>query len=195
MGWLFFIRLKNMKAKKIFLNLVVLTGILPFIVGAYLIFHRPLPVPTQPVSSAREPIVSGFEFSRYEKGKKLFTVNAREAYLTDKKIPRLGFCLGPFKTTRLEEVKVVFFADNQPASRLISQYATMDLRKKDFIFEGSPALLTRDNRLLSAESIAWDGKAKLLRAQGNCFLGAADKQVSAEALTTDCLLKNFQLSR
>jgi hypothetical protein len=185
-----------MKAKKILLGLIVLVGILPFLMGICLVLtgaRQPLAVGQTVLS--REPLMSGFEFIKYEKGKKLFTVSAKEAYVVDKKLPYFGFCLGPLKTTRLEDVEVVFFEDNLAVSRLLCRFGSMDLRKKEFVFEDKPSLLTQDQRHLSAERISWSQGARTLRAEGNCFLTIENKEVSAEGLTVDYLLENFQLIR
>jgi len=186
-----------MKRKKIVFALAVSAGLLLILGKVYVVltpkFFSPPARQIKNLNTSRDPLATGFEFTKFVKGQKVFTVRAEKTYLRDKKMEQFGFCLGPFKVTSLEDVQLTFFENNQPISRLASKYAVMDLQKKDFVFTGSPALFTADKSALGAERISLNAAQNNLRAQGNCFLAARGESIVAKEIITDPLLKNFQV--
>jgi hypothetical protein len=146
------------------------------------------------VAPEGQPLIDGFEFTKYISGKKVYTLNADRLYFRDKKIDYLGLRIGLLKQAQLESVEVTFF-DNQgrPASYLNSASAILDVNHKNISFLGSPSLITQDRKVLSAKSISWEDSRKQLSAQGKCFLGIDGHSYSAQTIETDPALKSFKL--
>lgn len=140
-----------------------------------------------------EPLIADFKFTDYVSGKKNFTVNAEKFYLRNKKVNPLGFRIAAGKSVEMEKVGMVFYKDGSPVSRITSKYASMDMKNKNIIFEGHPALITEDKRILAAEKIVWDNNKKSLYAQDRCVLGAGGKRYLADRIDSDVELKNFSI--
>jgi lipopolysaccharide assembly outer membrane protein LptD (OstA) len=69
----------------------------------------------------------------------------------------------------------------------------MDIRKKDIIFEGRPALITEDKKVLGGDKITWNNNSQRLFAQGRCFIGAGGETKEADRVHADVALNNFTM--
>jgi hypothetical protein len=145
--------------------------------------------------SPEEPIMRGFQFTKYVFGKKIYTVNADTFSLKDKKLGFGSFTTSLAKTTELQHVEVTFYNDNKPVSTIVSMFAEMDMKQKNLIFYGTPSLMTEDNKALSADKMIWRDASNNLLAQGRCFLGVSGQTVTAERITTDVGLNNFSIGK
>ena len=145
-------------------------------------------------SAEEEPVITGFQFTGYSFGNKIFTINAERLYLRNRKVKPFGFRIAFGKLAEIEEVCVTFYKDNKPVSRLNSNQATMDMKRKDIIFHGKPVLVTEDYKVLTAESFTWNNAQMRLEAKDKCSLGAEGKIRRATSIATDVEIKDFTIS-
>lgn len=152
-----------------------------------------LPQKTDKQPQAENPLFDGFQFTEYTNGKKSYSLQAENFYLRNKLVKPFGFRIAFGKSAELGGVTVTFYRDDRPVSTLYSRGAVLDVRHKDIIFEGNPALLTGDKRTLSAKKIFWSNTARRLTAEDRCILGAEGKRYSAARINTDVELIDFTL--
>lgn len=181
------------------LNRIALLAIAGLGVAAFAtikISPQPKPQP-QPFSaqdvSASKPLISGFSLTEYDSGNKAFTINAEKMFLRKKKVRPFGFRVALGKSAQMDDVEIIFYKDNQAVSNLASQKATIDIAKKDIIFDGKPIMMTQDKRMLGADKITWNNSTKQLFAQGRCFLAAEGKIYNGKTINSDVELKNFTM--
>ncbi len=140
------------------------------------------------------PVMTGFQLTAYDSGKKSMLIRADKLYVRNRKINPLGFRIALGKSAELEEVDATFFKDNKPVACLHSKTAVMDKKRSNILFKGRPFLLTGSQRSLKAREIFWDNSESKLFAKGNCALGI-DKTVHKGAtVTTDVELRDFQVT-
>ena len=138
--------------------------------------------------------MSGFSFTEYESGDRIFTINAESFYLRNKKVEPFGFRIALGKSAELEGVEVIFYRDDKQISRIWSKSAIMDMMKKDIVFQGKPVLITEDKRTLSAEKIVWDNFQNKLSAEEGCAIAAGGKMRFGDKINTDIELKDFTIA-
>lgn len=179
------------------LNRIALLAIAGLAVAAFAIIKISPQPKSQPLFSqnvsAPKPLISGFSLTEYDSGNKTFTINAEKMFLRKKKISPFGFRVALGKSAQMDGVEIIFYKDNQPVSNLASQKATIDIAKKDIIFDGKPIMMTQDKRMLGADKITWDNSAKQLVAQGRCFIAAEGKIYNGKTINSDVELKNFTM--
>ena len=181
--------------------LLILTGAIAtgfFIYNINTLYNKKIPLTARITAnnnlSARqteEPLISGFEFTEYAKGGRKFSIKAEKFFLKNKLVKPFGFRIATGKTAELKGVDVVFYREGKPVSSIYSKAAVMDMRKKDILFEGKPALVTEDKRTLSARTITWNNFERRISAKGNCILGADGKRYLARSIDSDIELKDF----
>ncbi|MCM8781476.1 MAG: LPS export ABC transporter periplasmic protein LptC [Candidatus Omnitrophica bacterium] len=154
----------------------------------------PAPFNFEILPAKEEPVMTGFQITEYNRGEKSFTISAERFYLRNKKVKPFGFRIAHGKSAELERVEVIFYKDNKPISYLYSKTAVMNVKRKDVIFEGKPALITQDMKTLSAQKIIWNNFQKRLIAEGSCSLGAEGKRYKGGRIDTDIELKNFNIT-
>ena len=160
------------------------------------IFVHKEPADTYPAASRNnhpEPLMTGFQFTEYSQGKKYFTVDAEKFYLRNKKVNPLGFRIALGKCAELENVKVVFYADNRPVSYLTSRTAILDSKNKDMVFQGKPLLITEDKRVMEADTIGWNNADRRLVAYDHCMIGAEGTTRRADSISTDAALRDVTI--
>lgn len=189
--------LKEKKFSRFLINALTSLGVIVLCLPVIFLAHQPdeqVSAPQTTSSVIEQPLIDGFEFTKYAAGKRIYSLNAQKLYLRDKNLGYSGLRIGLLKQAELEGVKVTFFdQEGRVVSYLNSKSATIDSKRKNISFHGAPALITQDRRVLSAQRIDWEDSQKQLLAQGSCFLGAEGKGYSAPSIKTDPALKIFQV--
>lgn len=141
-----------------------------------------------------QPLIEGIELIGYNQGTKVFTLKAKQLCLRNREIKPFGFRVALGKSTELQDVDMTFYLNGEPVSCLHSNKALLDKKRKNIVFQGKPAMLTRSHRALSARELKWDNDSRSIQAQGNCVLSIDGVNQYAEAITTDIDLNNVTVA-
>jgi hypothetical protein len=141
----------------------------------------------------KEPLISGFQFQRFDKGKKIYSLTAESFYLRNKKIMPFRFSVSLQKCAELINAKCEFYRNSSSVSEVFSRRAIMDMQKKDIIFVEAPAVVTQDKKVLTAEAITWNDKIQRLLAKGDCVLTDGNRHIKADSIEADIDLTKLDI--
>ncbi|MBI5555568.1 MAG: hypothetical protein HY920_06950 [Elusimicrobia bacterium] len=141
-----------------------------------------------------QPLIEGFELTEFNQGKIVFILKAKQLCLRNRKVMPFGFRVALGKSAELQDVDMTFYLNGEPVSCLHSNKALLDKKRKNIVFQGKPAMLTRNHRVLSAQELKWDNDSRSIQAQGNCVLARDGVNQYAEAITTDIDLNNVTVA-
>ncbi|MFH1504849.1 MAG: LPS export ABC transporter periplasmic protein LptC [Candidatus Omnitrophota bacterium] len=144
-------------------------------------------------SEANAPNFVGFSFEEHLGGEKCFRLKADKATIENRKIG--FFQMGIFKIANMEKVELAFYNNNEVSSVIDSDYAVIDLFRKDVTLWGNVQIISGNGCKLTSNKVKFLYKDRLLLGEEEFNFKDKEKVVKGKGFSGDIYLAKFSCDK
>jgi len=128
-------------------------------------------------------VIDGFTLHESSSGKRLYTLEAQEAYVYD-----------PVQRVDVTGLRVLFYDDAGGVhSTLVADEGSIYSKSEDLVARGHVVVRTSDSTTLSTDSLSWSNQGRLVRTDADLVIETPKGRIEGKGLVSDAGLNKIDI--
>ncbi|MCX6841849.1 MAG: LPS export ABC transporter periplasmic protein LptC [candidate division WOR-3 bacterium] len=128
-------------------------------------------------------VIDGFTLHESSSGKRLYTLEAQEAYVYD-----------PVQRVDVTGLRVLFYDDAGGIhSTLVADEGSIYSKNEDLVARGHVIVRTSDSTMLTTDSLSWSNQGRLVRTDADLVIETPKGRIEGKGLVSDAGLNKIDI--